>query len=80
MSPLEMPQIMKGVCKTRKTPGTHPEHPGTPRDTPGTPPEHPRNTTGTPSEHPGTPPEHPRNTPGTSHIAPDYPQYSQEHP
>jgi len=40
-------------------PGTHPEHPGTPRNTPGTPPEHPRNTTGTAQNSP----EHPWNIP-----------------
>ena len=46
-------------------PGTHPEHPGTPRNTPehpGTPPEHHWNSPeqpGTARNNPGTPLEHP---------------------
>ena len=58
-------------CRVSVKPGTHPEHPGTPRNTPGTPPEQP----GTARNNPGTPLEHPiipwntletdRNTPRT---------------
>ena len=56
---------LRGICKTRNTPGT-------PRNTP----EHPRNTPGTPPEQPGTARNNPgtsRNNPGTSHNTPEHP-------